>query len=488
MKAYLHHSIWTIGFILLAVTSALAQLMPNPSAVQQSTGLNGAVTAMTVYDGKLVIAGNFTDADGMPCKGLVTWNGTAFDTIPGTPGFRTHISGGNRINTLLQAENSLYVGGNFPTLDTDSGFASVGHIIRYTGAGWQRMLTNTTHPAARAASGPVKSLVFHEDKLYVGGDFTTVDVNGDNIQAGHLATYDWNSTPLWKAVGTDGLSGNSASAEAMTLWNNRVLVAGRFEAGDSIPSRNMVIYDEVLGFISINTGTFTAQVGRARCLAIQNGKVYVGGDFNNIGQNNLFGLNAYDGTNWLNLNADIGIDRRALYACDEDYVWVGGQLDGLGASVNNLYVYDVMNDSVLPFSSNYWGVDGIVNAMVEYNGELYIAGEFNYLQGSNGHADMAFKNILKVSGFCGSLTGINEVNSESGLRLYPNPANNFVTIDNIPKSSKLMVFDISGKVVYSFFTKTESTTINTSDFVNGIYILTIMENTGTTVKKLIISR
>ncbi len=486
MKTSIKQTAWISGLILLAA-SAMAQPAPIPSAVQQSTGLNGAVTAMTVYDGKLVIAGHFTEADGIPCNGLVTWDGTSFGTIPGTPDFGTHIPGGNRINTLLQSENSLYVGGNFPTLEIGTSIVTVGHIIRYTGTAWERMLTNTTHPAARATNAPVKCLVFHEGKLYVGGDFTTVDVNGDDIAVGNLATFNWNSTPLWDAVGTSGLSGNSKAAEALTLWNDRVLVVGRFEAGDGVQSRNMVIYDEVLGFITINTGAFTGQVGRARSVAIQDGKVYVGGDYNNIGQNNLFGLNAYDGTNWLDLNADIGMDRRALYACDEGYVWVGGQLEEPGSNVNNLFIYDVANDDVLPFSDDYWGVDGIVNAMVEYNGELYIAGEFDILMGSGGHPDSPFSNIFKVSGYCLNL-GIDDMENTNQVKVFPNPARGFVTVTNIQYGSNLIVTDMAGKQVYSATVDESQTTISTANLKNGVYIIRIENNSAVVNKKFVVNK
>ncbi|MCF8256232.1 MAG: T9SS type A sorting domain-containing protein [Flavobacteriales bacterium] len=359
-------------------------------------------------------------------------------------------------------------------------------MARYDGMGWSRMVS-TPSTLYGATNGPVKSLVFHEGKLYVGGDFTTVDVNA-GIPVGQLATYNWNSTPEWEAVGTSGLSGNSVSAEAMTLWNDRVLIAGRFEAADGVDSRNMVIYDEVAGFISINTGSFTGQIGRARCLAIQDGKVYAGGDYSNIGLNNLFGLNAYDGTDWLDLNAEVGIDRRALYACDEDHVWVGGHLEELGADVNNLFIYDVVNDNVLPFSDDYWGVSGIVNAIVEYDGELYIAGEFDMLMGSNGHPDAAFDNIFKVNGFCGTAVGVVGAESMDDIEVFPNPANGPVTVSNIREGSTLTVTDMMGKAVRTSAVVGTQATIATEGFAKGVYLIRI-ENSGSAVnRKLVVNR
>jgi len=496
MKKQLHKIVWISGLILLTATSAMAQPTPIPNAVQQSTGLNGAVTALTVYDGKLIIAGRFTLADGIPCNGLVTYNGTSFDTLPGTPAFGT--TSGNNIYALLQYGNSLYVGGDFQTLTTSSGTVRFGHIVRYNGAGqWLQMGTNTTHPVFAATNGPVRSLHNYDGELFIGGDFTSVDINGNDISAGHIATYDIN-VQGWDSVGLGsmGLTGISATTvQAMTTFkqlptsNAQLVIAGRFKKADNTTSRNAVIWDNILGYISINTGNFTSQVGRVNCVDTLDGKLYVGGDFNNIGLNNYFGLNAYDGSTWTNLNANIGIDRRALFSCNEGYIWMGGNLVDLGANVKNLFVYDVANDSVLPFSSNYWGVDGIVNSMVEYNGELYIAGEFENLLGGNGQADIAYKNIFKVSNFCSSVaTGINDVQAENEIRFYPNPANNFVTITNILIGSKLKVIDITGKLVYNSIIESEQTTISTVGIVNGVYIIQVENNGEVVNRKLVVNK
>lgn len=482
MKTFYH--VLFVFFLLTSLT-VKAQLTPNPSAVQQSSGINGPITALAVYDGKLIIGGTFTSADGIPCRGLVTWDGTNFDTLPGTPTFIESTNSANRIYTLHQGENSLYVGGSFQNIQTGTGIENFGNMARYNGTSWSR-LVSTPSTLYGATNGAVKSLVFHEGKLYVGGDFTTVDVNAA-VTAGHLATYNWNSTPLWQAVGSTGLSGNSATAEVMTLWNNRVLIAGRFESGDGVLSRNMVIYDEAQGFITINTGSFTGQVGRARCLAIQDGKVYIGGDYNNVGLNNLLGLNAYDGSNWLNLNADIGFDRRALYACNQNYIWVGGNLEELGADVNNLFIYDVVNNTVLPFSTNYWGVDGIVNAMAEYNGELYIAGEFDHLQGSNGQPDIAFKNIFKVSNFCATSVGINTETKSNDIQVYPNPAADklHLRLENNTAIRQLSIQNLTGQQLYTTCISGEKALIDISQLPYGIYYISLQNENEKTIQKFV---
>ncbi len=496
MKKQSYKILWIFGYFFLNALSSLAQPIPTPSAVQQSTGINGAVTAMTVYNDKLIIAGSFTQADGIPCDGLIVWDGTSYDTLPGTPAFGTTIS--NSIYAMLQYGNSLYVGGKFQALTTNLGSISFGNIIRYNGAGqWLQLGTNTSHPAFAATNGPVRSLHNHDGELFIGGDFTMVDINGSNISAGHIATFDIN-TKGWDSVGLGsmGLKGNSATVHAMTSYKNQasinaqLVIAGRFENADNTTSRNVVIWDKVLGYNTINTGSFTSQIGSVHCIDTIGGKLYAGGDYNNIGMNNYFGLNAYDGSVWTSLNANIGIDRRVLFSCNNDYIWVGGNIADLGSpKIQNVFIYDVAKDSVIPFSNTYTGVDGIVNAMTEYKGELYIAGDFNNLLGNGTSSNIAYNNIFKVSGYCNNnTTTVNEVKSKTDIQIFPNPIKNLINITNIPSGSKLKIMSIEGKLAYNSFTENEQTTINTSDFTNGIYILQIENNIEIVSRKIVVNK
>ena len=74
------------------------------------------------------------------------------------------------------------------------------------------------------------------------------------------------------------------------------------------------------------------------------------------------------------------------------------------------------------------------------------------------------------------------------IKMYPNPANDFVTISNVPIGSKVMVTDINGKLVYSSETNNEQTTISTTNFVNGVYIIQIQNNSAVANKKLVVNR
>ncbi|HMN31795.1 MAG: T9SS type A sorting domain-containing protein [Chitinophagaceae bacterium] len=86
-------------------------------------------------------------------------------------------------------------------------------------------------------------------------------------------------------------------------------------------------------------------------------------------------------------------------------------------------------------------------------------------------------------------TGIaNHNNLQMQAGIYPNPAADFVTVTNIPNGSTIKITDITGKTVYSSVINNEKTTIGTTDFVNGVYIIQVTNNGAITTRKLIVNK
>ena len=87
--------------------------------------------------------------------------------------------------------------------------------------------------------------------------------------------------------------------------------------------------------------------------------------------------------------------------------------------------------------------------------------------------------------------GVDVLGLNDNLSVYPNPSNGEFTI-NIGNEtmSKIHVFDISGKLVFSdkIVNKTENHTLNLSYLTNGIYILKLSNNEYTKQTKLVINK
>jgi hypothetical protein len=77
--------------------------------------------------------------------------------------------------------------------------------------------------------------------------------------------------------------------------------------------------------------------------------------------------------------------------------------------------------------------------------------------------------------------------SKSTFSIYPNPANFFLTINNISKGTEINIIDIMGKIIYSSKNSNEELLINIKYFTNGVYIVQALNKGIFTNKKLVIN-
>jgi hypothetical protein len=82
--------------------------------------------------------------------------------------------------------------------------------------------------------------------------------------------------------------------------------------------------------------------------------------------------------------------------------------------------------------------------------------------------------------------GIEEEITIKGLQLYPNPAKDVVTI-KAEEAIQISVLDIQGKTVLVQTEKTKESSINVAEWPNGLYIIKIETDRGSTLQKLIIN-
>mgnify|MGYP003639809058 CR=1 FL=1 len=116
---------------------------------------------------------------------------------------------------------------------------------------------------------------------------------------------------------------------------------------------------------------------------------------------------------------------------------------------------------------------------------LYTIGEVNVQELNTG-------NILLSEGFISSDFGetlsIGDDNLiDNQLLLYPNPAKDLVTITNLPfEKTEIIIFDINGKAIVTKIVNTETARIDTSNFLNGVYLVRLDHNGYIVHKKLIV--
>ena len=85
--------------------------------------------------------------------------------------------------------------------------------------------------------------------------------------------------------------------------------------------------------------------------------------------------------------------------------------------------------------------------------------------------------------------GVNEVEDNLGLRVFPNPANEVINISlNKEVSATLTLLDVSGKVVRTQSLNGISTSINTASLNSGVYFVTINDGTSVSTQKVVIKK
>ncbi|HXU27044.1 MAG TPA: T9SS type A sorting domain-containing protein, partial [Bacteroidia bacterium] len=80
-----------------------------------------------------------------------------------------------------------------------------------------------------------------------------------------------------------------------------------------------------------------------------------------------------------------------------------------------------------------------------------------------------------------TLGGINQFSNNTQVKIYPNPAQNKITIDATDVVD-VKLFDMLGKQI----TTSKENQIDISNFTNGIYFIQVKTNTSMSTQKIIV--
>jgi hypothetical protein len=230
-------------------TGGLTGWNPNP---------NGTVNVLAVSGGTIYAGGEFSSVGGSPS--VTRTKLAAFDTNGSLTAWNPVIAGasGVEVYALAVSGNTVYVGGNFNTIngvtrnrlaaiDADTGLATA----------WDPNAGNAIY--ALALSG---------DTVYVGGSFTTI--NGSTARS-RLAAVDATS-----GIVTAWNPGYSISVNAIAVSGNTVYVGG----GCAINGVCLAALDVDTGIASDWNPNPNSAVS---ALAVSGASVYAGGQFTEIG-------------------------------------------------------------------------------------------------------------------------------------------------------------------------------------------------------------
>ncbi|HVK37482.1 MAG TPA: T9SS type A sorting domain-containing protein [Candidatus Kapabacteria bacterium] len=338
---------------------------PLDSGVRTRDAAPAAVHALARDGSTLYVGGEFTRAGGLVANYVARWDiaSKAWSAIGEEAGRGVC----NTVYSILVDRGSLYVGGRFVV----AGEIGAWRIARYDAGGWSALgigLNNGT-------DNDVYALGSYRNEVYAGGRLSIAG----GMRANQIARWDGQS---WARLGGDPQLGVDGVVRALAINGDDIYVGGSFiAAGDAASSRIARWNRRTGAWTLLGAGTD----GVVYALAATANEVYVAGRFTKAGGvavGNIARWHVATNT-WFPLGplGDNGIDGDVFaLAVDRGKLYVGGSFTTAGdVPVRNLAQWDPAEGTWSPIGA---GVNGDVNALAMAADGLYIGGDFTEAGGT----------------------------------------------------------------------------------------------------------
>ncbi len=429
-------------------------------------GTNGPVTVMSRFSNEgLVIAGEFTELDGLECLNIGIYDGEALSCL------------GNGIEGIVS-----------DVLMNSSGVYAVGELV----------FEGDIYPLAVFENGNWEHINLPEFEGYTGtaiGNGISILVSGDivtyraevvvqNLEVSDDSHVFWyNSTGEWELQ----FSVNGKI--------NDIHVSGAFErayGGDfnsvvyeneNYETQNVVIYKPSIyedENIEVFNGAICPEVNTIEKVG---DKYFFGGFCGTENQEPEVCLTSYlNGISqpvFINSNS-LDYEIRSILYDNNTRLLLGGDFyagpeAGL-ISGENLGVFDFVSNYIFPLAAT----DSGVNAIEYFSGEYYVGGDFSF------NLDLELNHLAKITDSSNTL----KEQSKISFKAYPNPASNTLNIQlENRKEATIELISITGQTVLSETfdgTPTGSVQLNVSDLTRGFYYLRVDQLGDITTIKVVL--
>lgn len=319
---------------------------------KDAPGISGGtptIYAMTTWDPDgsgpapelLVVAGEFLAAGAVPANNIAAWDGQSWQSLGAgldAPAYAL----------AVLPTGELVAGGTF----THSGATSVPCIASWNGSAWSGMgagMNNAVNGLCVDASGA----------LIAGGFFTSAG----SVAVNRVARW---SNGAWAPMGSGA---NNVVYALAAAANGDVWMGGAFTASGAVLRTRIARWN---GSSWLAAGSMNSVVmGLA---ALPTGEIAATGNFTTAGAAAVHYAATSSGNGmWSPLGGTgMNMPGRALYVREEGSVLIGGFFTFAGATPAN---------RIAQWSGTEWlplgdGIDAVVLAMCEYNGEIYAGGAF----------------------------------------------------------------------------------------------------------------
>ena len=411
------------------------------------TGITGGAARINaiVYNSTtstLYVGGDFTAVGGVAVSNLAKYVGGVWSSVDGVAG--GGVSGGTSLGSAiggsgggwdvqalaLDASGTLYVGGNFTTVNGTIGY---NNIASFNGVSLSNMsggvYGNITNPSISVSTNAtVYAIAVIGGTVYAGGQFTTAGATGgvNNIAQ-------WNGAS-WSPVGT---SIANSGIYSLCVYNNKLYAGGGFTTLGGNGSNSFDWWDGST-WSPAGLGPLNSQSGGPWSMMATNGGIVIAGTIGPAGSGNNY---------------------------DVEY-WDGNKVDSIGSG---------------------FVIDSGMNALCIYNNQLYAGGSDMYSGTTLINHIARWNHPLPVG--INSITLQN-----NSISIFPNPSKGLFTIQSalVNINVKVEVYNMLGEVVFTqALRQTQGDhTIDLSNETDGIYLFRILTETGSVIStgKLIIQK
>jgi uncharacterized delta-60 repeat protein len=368
------------------------------------------------------------------------------------------------------------------TLQSDGKILIFGGFTNYNGTTANRItrLTSTgaKDPNFTIGSGPNDYLeavkIQADGKIIIGGSFTSY--NGTTVNG--VARLNSNGT-LDTSFNTGGAGADDRIRDILIQSDGKILVGGDFNNFNGVSKKRLVrLNTDGTIDTAYNIGG-TGPLNNIWTMALQtDGKLIIGGEFqayNGTGRNRIARINT-DGT--LDITFIIGSGASStvmsLLADTDGKIYIGGSFTtyaGTGRTRFARLNSDGSLDTTLTIGTGF--DDWVKSITKQQDNKLLIGGNFTTYNG-------ATKNrVLRTNAVS---LGIADVDKNYFI-IYPSPATELLYITNEEKIDRYTITDINGRLVADDIM--DGNLINIKSLHRGVYFLTLTEGNLKVTRKFI---
>lgn len=436
------------------------------SPIDFGSGFNSNTTTSVIHNGVIYVGGSFTDYYGETVSGIIALNldgsiHTEFNT--GT-GFGTLAS----VYKMVIYDEVLYVVGNFGSYNG----TSTNRIIALNLDG--SIHIEFDYGTAFNVSN-LYTLTAYNDKLYVGGSFTTYKGTTSNRIISLNLDGSINTT---FNIGSGINSGTGFGVWDIKVNNDIVYAVGSFTAYNG-NTANRIVAINLDG--SIYSG-FTSGAGfdssTINTINVYDNIIYVGGNFTTyqgVSANRIIALNL-DGSRYSTFDIGTGFDSSNITDIKyyDNILYVGGNFTTYkGITANKIIALNLDGSKYTDFDNSV-GANNFINFILKQDSIIYIGGSFtsyngdtaNRIVGLDVDGSIAITITALPQIIQNTYNNLVEFNSASGITYSID--NNFVVMEYDFDEEEIVlasVYDTPDHVEITYVNESEPITAYVTDIV-----------------------